>query len=93
MLVVLSAYGRGRQEKEMWTYAGTMPITAPQPNRVPQQLNRARSSRYARRLTLVRILASASVSPGGSAFLFFFVVLTPSLVAGTVSKYGSCKTR
>src|ERR1700733_791803 len=67
-----------------------MPTTAPQPNLVPQQLKRQRSNRYARRLTFVRILASSSVSPGGKAFLFFLVVLiTPSRVAGTFSKYGS----
>src|SRR5436305_9698203 len=67
-----------------------MPTTAPHPNLVPQQLKRQRSNRYARRLTFVRTLASWSVSPGGKAFLFFFVVLiTPSRVAGTVSKYGS----
>lgn len=60
---------------------------------MPQQLQSALSSRYARRLTLVKTFASCSEIPGGSAFfrfLNFFLLGRPSsLVAGTCSKYGS----
>lgn len=75
------------------TYPGTIPITLLQPNRTPNILNKLMSRRYARRLTFVRTFPSCSVIPGGNAlrtfFVFFFDGLPSSLVAGTVSKYGS----
>jgi hypothetical protein len=75
------------------TYPGMIPMTEDQPNLIPQQLNRLISRRYARRLTLVRILASCSEMPAGNALRLFFPFLLdgrPSKrVAGTVSKYGS----
>jgi len=71
-------------------------MTELQPNLIPQQLNRLMSSRYARRLTLVKTLASCSEMPAGIALRLFFPFLLdgrPSKrVAGTVSKYGSYKT-
>jgi hypothetical protein len=56
------------------------------------QLKSDMSRRYARRLTLVKTLASCSEMPGGSAFLRFLTLplgFPSSLVAGTLSKYGS----
>lgn len=69
-------------------------MTLPQPNRTPAKLNKARSSLYARRLTLVRTWASCSEIPGGRAFLRLLTFLSglplpSSRVAGIVSKYGS----
>lgn len=67
-------------------------MTLLQPNLIPQQLNKLMSKRYARLLTLVRIFASCSDMPGGKALRLFLPLLEgrpSSLVAGTVSKYGS----
>lgn len=75
------------------TYPGMMPITELQPNRIPMQLKRLMSKRYARRLTFVRTFASWAEIPGGRALRLFLVLeeegCPSSLVAGTVSKYGS----
>jgi hypothetical protein len=80
-------------KRKVSTYPGMIPMTEDQPNLIPQQLNRLMSRRYARRLTLVRILASCSEMPAGKALRLFFPFLLdgrPSKrVAGTVSKYGS----
>lgn len=74
-------------------YAGMIPITLLQPNLIPQQLKRLISRRYARLLTFVRTFASCSEIPGGRALRLFLPFLLEgrpsSLVAGTVSKYGS----
>lgn len=69
-------------------------MALPHPNWMPQQLKRERSRRYARRLTLVKTLASCSEMPGGNAFLRFLSFpdgFPLSRVAGTCSKYGSCR--
>jgi hypothetical protein len=72
------------------TYPGMMPMTLLQPNRMPQQLKRLISRRYARRLTLVSTLPSCSEMPGGKALRRFLVLVVDgrpsSLVAGTSSK-------
>lgn len=76
------------------TNPGIKPITEPQPNRMPMNEPKDRSTLYALLLALVRTFSSSAVSPGGRArFLFFDVLyIPPNLVAGTVSKYGSCRT-
>lgn len=64
----------------------------PQPNFRPRKLPKLMSNLYALLLTLVKILASWSERPGGSAlrtFLNLPVGVPSSLVAGTCSKYGS----
>lgn len=68
-------------------------MTLLQPNRMPQKLNRLLSNLYARRLTLVRTLASFCERPSGGGLRRFFVLpfgLPWISVAGTLSKYGSC---
>ena len=65
------------------TYPGISPTSAPRPNLKPQELN-IRSILYARRFALVRTRSSSGESPGGSAFVFFF--LNPRRLAGTCSK-------
>ena len=57
------------------TYAGTKPMTEPQPNRVPKKLPRLRSTRYALLFAFVRIFSSSGVKPGGRARFAFLVVL------------------
>lgn len=74
---------------EARAYAGTSPMTLLQPKRMPRKLQSARSRRYARLLTLVKIFPSCSEMPGGRAFLRFLnlpVGLPSSRVAGTCSK-------
>lgn len=79
--------------EQISTYPGMMPITELQPNLIPMQLKRLMSRRYARRLTFVRTFASWGEIPGGRALRLFVVLdeegFPSSLVAGTVSKYGS----
>ena len=66
------------------------PMTEPQPNFTLMKLNKQQSRRYARLLAFVRIWASCSDNPGGSALLRFLVLLRlgvpSSRVAGTDSK-------
>jgi hypothetical protein len=79
------------------TYTGMRAMTVPQPKCTPKKVKRHMSSRYARPLTLVKTLASWAERPGGRAFFRFFVLdllgFPSSLVAGTVSKYGSWRER
>src|SRR5258708_29460776 len=73
-------------------YPGMIPMTEPHPNRMPQQLHKLISRKYARLLTFVRTFPSCSDMPGGSALRLFFPFFEGrpfSRVAGTRSKYGS----
>lgn len=76
-------------------YPGMIPMRELHPNRIPQQLHKLISRKYARLLTFVRIFPSCSDIPGGSALRLFLPFLEGrpfSLVAGTLSKYGSYTT-